>query len=82
MQSYSDAEAATSKPDRSARIISFYRDYATRCEIAARNAPNQKMRAELAKMVPVWRDFAALHEEMVRTHRDFIGGRCTLKGWM
>ncbi|HEY6291642.1 MAG TPA: hypothetical protein VI455_08790 [Terriglobia bacterium] len=67
------AEEAESAPKRAnpLNIISFYRQYARRCEAAARNAPNEQIRAEHSKMVHVWREFAAEHERMVHEGSDF-----------
>ena len=63
--------------------MSFYRHYASRCEAAARNAPNGKMRAELSKMVHVWREFAVEHEQMLREGRELnVCRNHALKGWM
>jgi len=49
-----------------ANVLSYYRLHARQCQLAARNAPNQKQRSALQKMVPVWSDFAAQHERMIR----------------
>lgn len=77
------AETAAPTPTASSGIVSFYRHYASQCEIAARNAPNEKMRAELSKMVPVWREFAAEHERMMREGRELnVHRNHPLKGWM
>jgi hypothetical protein len=77
------AEEAAPTPVTSVRIVSFYHHYASRCEMAARNAPNEKMRAELSKMVHVWREFATEHEQMVRKGRDpKVRRHPSLKGWM
>lgn len=83
LKKHRTADATARKKATSAGIVSFYRHYARRCEAAARNAPNDKMRAELSKMVHVWREFAAEHEQMAREGRD-LGLRCNhpLKGWM
>lgn len=70
-------------PATSAQVISFYRHYARRCETSARNAPNRMMRAHLSKMVHVWREFAAEHEQMLREGRNLnVHSNQRLKGWM
>lgn len=77
------AKAATPTSVSSVGIVSIYRHYANRCELAARNAPNEKMRAELSKMVPVWHEFASEHERRVREGRDIqVRRNPLLKGWM
>lgn len=77
------AEANSPHEPTSTRTVSFYRHYASRCEVAARNAPNERMRAELSKMVYVWREFAAEHEQALREGRDInVCYNPSLKGWM
>jgi hypothetical protein len=46
----STAKAFALAPDTSTNILSFYRDHARRCEAAARNAPNEELRAEQSKL--------------------------------
>jgi hypothetical protein len=76
-------ETAAPTPATSERVVSFYRRYASQCATAALNAPNHKMRAELSKMVHVWREFAAEHEQMLREGRDLnLCHNHRLKGWM
>jgi len=51
--------------------------FAKQCEIAARNAPTEKQRAELEKMGQVWHDF----EDIIRRGGDrLVYGK--IKGWM
>ena len=78
------AKAAERTPaPASLKIISFYRQHARRCEASARNAPNEKMRAELSKMADVWRELATDHERMAREGSDLnIHIDPNLKGWM
>lgn len=77
------AKTAAPTPAASVGIVSFYRHYASRCKGAARHAPNEKMRAELSKMVHVWREFAAEHEQMLLEGRDLdVRRNQFLKGWM
>ena len=52
--------------DHETQIFSYYRGYAVQCRTAARNSPNSNQRAELQKMVQVWKDFAEMHERMTR----------------
>ena len=67
----------------SRNILSFYRHHAQRCETAARNARNEKMRAELSKMAHVWREFAAEHERTLGEGDEFNARLDqSLKGWM
>lgn len=47
-------------------LLSYYRTYAGRCRAAARNSPTAGQRAELEKMVRVWKEFADLHEQLMR----------------
>jgi hypothetical protein len=68
-----------------ARVLSFYRRYARRCQLAAQNAPNEKQRFELNKMARVWSDFAVEHERMVKESGkgDFSAAFChSVRGWM
>jgi hypothetical protein len=66
-------------------VLSYYRRHAQHCQIYARNAPSEKQRAALQKMVPAWSDFAREHERMVR---ESAGNRASpirhssLEGWM
>jgi len=46
-------------------LLSYYRAFAWKCQIAAQNAPTKKERDELQKFVVVWREFAAQHEQMI-----------------
>jgi hypothetical protein len=51
--------------------------FAKQCEVAARNAPTEKQRAELEKMGKVWQDF----EEIIRRGGNrLVYGK--IKGWM
>jgi hypothetical protein len=77
------SEAAARAPATSLNVISFYRHHVCRYETAARHAPNEKLRAQLSKMVHVWREFAAEHERMVSKGSDFnVRLYRSLKGWM
>lgn len=83
MKKHLTAETAAPAPASSLNVISFYRHQAGRCETAARNAPNEKMRAELSRMVHIWREFAAEHERMLREGRDLnVRLNQSVKGWM
>jgi hypothetical protein len=77
--------SATAAPSSEAVVLSYYRRHARQCQIYARNAPNEKQRAALQKMVPVWSDFAVEHERMIResaTDRATPVFHHSLKGWM
>lgn len=75
--------SAAPAPAGSVNVISFYRHHAYRCETAARKAANDDKRAQLSKMVHVWREFAAEHERTVREGSDFnVRLYRTVKGWM
>ena len=62
LQKAPDSQSA----DHETQIFSYYRGYATQCRTAARNSPNSNQRAELQKMVQVWKDFAEMHERMMQ----------------
>jgi hypothetical protein len=68
-----------------ADILSYYRRYARDCEMAAKNARNEKQRSALRNMLPAWNDFAEKHERMIRDSvkqcaRAVRHG--SIKGWM
>jgi len=83
VKKHHEAEATAPTPVAPTGIVSFYRHCARRCETAARNAPNQKTRAELSRMISVWHELAAEHEQLLREGRnlDFRDNH-SLKGWM
>lgn len=83
MKRHSTVVSAAPAPASSVNVISFYRHHAYRCETAARNATNGEKRAQLSKMVHVWREFAAEHERIVGEGSDFnVRLYRSVKGWM
>jgi len=67
-----------------AEVLSYYRRYARDCDIAAKNASNEKQRLALQKMLPAWKNFAEQHEGRIRESKD--GAKAAphrpVKGWM
>lgn len=83
MKRHPTVVSAAPAPASSVNVISFYRHHAYRCETAARNATNGEKRAQLSKMVHVWREFAAEHERIVGEGSDFnVRLYRSVKGWM
>ena len=77
--------AAKAKASGGTAVLSYYRQYARQCRIAAQNAPNVKQRAELQKMVQAWSEFAAGHERMIHESgnmKNSAGRRRPVRGWM
>ena len=71
-----------SSADAGTEVLSYYRIYAGKCQTAADNSPNARQQAELEKMVQVWRDFADLHERMMREAGNVSAVRRRIRGWM
>jgi hypothetical protein len=80
-----EQQFTTAAPSSEAVVLSYYRRHARQCQIYAQNAPSEKQRAALRKMVPAWIDFAREHERMIReSARDRASPirHSSLKGWM
>jgi hypothetical protein len=58
-------ETTSPVPDNGQNLLSYYRGYAWKCQIAAQKASTEKQREQLQTMVGIWRDFASQHEQMI-----------------
>ena len=85
MRARPEATSAASAPRSAPNLFSYYRQFAVKCQTAARNAPTEKQRVALQEMVRVWREFAAEHELMVQragTDRPRILRNRAIPGWV